>query len=158
MCAKPAVAKDPEIYQVKVLLGKANYPEKSKDSDEIQRQLDYLVIRKEVSEKPATVKQLEVEEIEHKFARLAEQWYEETLFSSDYLEKILHPAYQRIIGLGRKAIPLILNELQDMPNDWFWALRALTEEGEDPVTPEYAGQPEEMAKAWLNWGRENQII
>ena len=94
--------------------------------------------------------------VEKQFNLLAEQWYLDTLHSSAYLDRILHPAYQRIIGLGKDVIPLILRELQDAPAEWFWALRALT--GEDVTTPEMAGKRGEMAKVWLNWGKENGYI
>ncbi len=94
--------------------------------------------------------------VERYFAVLAEQWYLDTLHSSAYLDKVLHPAYQRIIGLGKDAIPFILNELKDEPSEWFWALRALT--GEDPTTSAMAGNRVETAKAWLNWGKENGYI
>ncbi|CAN5126465.1 hypothetical protein BH20ACI1_BH20ACI1_27790 [soil metagenome] len=98
----------------------------------------------------------ETARIEKEFNVLAEQWYLETLHSSGYLDKVLHPAYQRIIGLGKDVIPLILRELQDAPTDWFWALRALT--GEDPTTAAQSGKKTEMAKAWLKWGKENDYI
>lgn len=94
--------------------------------------------------------------IEEEFNELAELWYRETLVSSGYLEKILHPAYQRIIGLGKDAIPLIMRELKDEPGEWFWALRALT--GEDPTTAEMKGNRDETAKAWLKWGTERGYI
>lgn len=98
----------------------------------------------------------ETSHIETQFNQLAETWYRETLHSSAYLDKILHPAYQRIIGLGKDVIPLILRELQDAPAEWFWALRALT--GEDVATPEMAGKRDEIAKAWIKWGEENEYI
>ena len=41
--------------------------------------------------------------IEKEFSILANQWYLETLYSSAYLDKVLHPAYQRIIGLGKRC-------------------------------------------------------
>jgi hypothetical protein len=91
--------------------------------------------------------------VERYFAFLAEKWYLETLHSSGYLDKVLHPAYQRIIGLGKDVIPFILRELQDEPSEWFWALRALT--GEDPTTEKTAGNREKLAEAWLNWGKKN---
>jgi hypothetical protein len=94
--------------------------------------------------------------VEKYFAFLTEKWYLETIHSSGYLDKVLHPAYQRIIGLGKAVIPFILRELQDEPSEWFWALRALT--GEDPTTEEMAGNREKLAKAWLNWGKENGYI
>jgi hypothetical protein len=94
--------------------------------------------------------------LEENFAKLAETWYLETLHSSGYLDKILHTAYQQIIGLGKDVIPFILRELQDEPSEWFWALRALT--GEDPTTEDMAGKRDELAEAWLNWGKENGYI
>ncbi|MGI8641735.1 MAG: hypothetical protein ACR2MG_17545 [Pyrinomonadaceae bacterium] len=100
--------------------------------------------------------EFETARIEKEFNVLAGQWYMETLHSSAYLDKVLHPAYQRIIGLGQDVIPLILRELQDAPAEWFWALRALT--GEDPTTSEQSGKKDEMAKAWLNWGKENGYL
>jgi hypothetical protein len=94
--------------------------------------------------------------LESSFNSLAEKWYLETIHSSGYLDKVLHPAYQRIIGLGKDIIPFILRELQDEPSEWFWALRALT--GEDPTTEDMAGNREKLAEAWLNWGKENGYI
>ena len=95
-------------------------------------------------------------DVEKQFNLLAEKWYLETLHSSGYLDKVLHPAYQRIIGLGKSVIPFILNELKDQPVEWFWALRALT--GEDPTTATMQGKKDEIAKAWLNWGKKNGYI
>lgn len=89
------------------------------------------------------------QEIEREFCSLAETWYIETMPLSSYVEKVLHPAYLRIIGLGRSVVPLIMNELRDMPHDWFLALRAIT--GKDPVNPEDAGNLPKMAESWLHW-------
>jgi hypothetical protein len=75
---------------------------------------------------------------------------------SDYHQIILHPAYQGIIGLGMQAVPLILQELRDMPASWFWALRAIT--GADPTTPHQAGNNQEMANAWLQWGEKQGYL
>jgi len=54
--------------------------------------------------------------------------------------------------MGKEVIPLILNDLKIDPDDWFWALTAIT--GENPVADNDAGNIEEMAKAWLKWGRK----
>lgn len=49
----------------------------------------------------------------------------------------MHPAYQQIIGMGEKALPLILRDLRDRPTGhWFWALNAIT--GEEPTLGESA--------------------
>lgn len=68
----------------------------------------------------------------------------------------MHPAYQRIIGLGPIAIGLILRELQERPEQWFWALKALT--GEDPVSPQSRGQVAAMTAAWLAWGQQRGYV
>jgi hypothetical protein len=62
----------------------------------------------------------------------------------------MHPAYQNIIGLGPRAVPLLLAELKREPCDLFWALTAIT--GEDPVAPQNRGNLQKMAHAWLEWG------
>jgi len=66
------------------------------------------------------------------------------------------PEYQRIIGMGSVAIPLILAELRREPNQWFWALSAITDE--NPVDPTAAGDVNRMADAWLEWGRNKGLI
>ena len=84
------------------------------------------------------------------------QWKEETKFTSSLTEMFLHPAYQRIIGLGPDVVPFVLRELADNGGHWFWALGALT--GESPVSLESQGRPKQMKDAWLAWGRANALI
>jgi hypothetical protein len=62
---------------------------------------------------------------------------------------LLHPAYQRIIGLGPSALPCIFREMRRSPDYWFWALRSMT--GEDPVPAEHAGNLVAMSQDWLQW-------
>jgi AcrR family transcriptional regulator len=125
------------------------------DKREIEKIIDVEDIIDKMRLELLKVLTLKVLTKEH-FLELAEKWYLETLHSSGYLDKVLHPAYQRIIGMGKDVIPFILRELQDEPSEWFWALRALT--GEDPTTEEMAGNREKLAEAWLNWGKENGYI
>ena len=68
---------------------------------------------------------------------------------------ILAP-YQRIIGMGMDAVPLILEELHREPDQWFWALEAITEE--DPVPLEAKGKVARMAQAWIEWGKERGFL
>jgi hypothetical protein len=89
---------------------------------------------------------------ESKFKALAQQWESETRAMSSLTEIAMHPAYQKIIGMGKPAISLILRELERRLNHWFWALEAIT--GVDPVPPESVGKIREMATIWLRWGRE----
>jgi hypothetical protein len=71
---------------------------------------------------------------------------------SSITDMVLLPSYQRIIGLGSGAIPLLLAELERKPDHWFWALQAIT--GEDPVPAASRGNLIEMSAAWLAWGRQ----
>jgi hypothetical protein len=64
--------------------------------------------------------------------------------------------YQRIIGMGWLAVPLILDELRREPDQWFWALEAITEE--NPVPPDASGYVRRTAEVWINWGRERGLI
>lgn len=87
------------------------------------------------------------------FHALAETWRRETAPLSSLEEKFLHPAYQRIIGMGGDAVPLILDELRRKPGHWFWALKAIT--GANPMRPEHAGNVKRMTADWLAWGDEH---
>jgi hypothetical protein len=91
-----------------------------------------------------------------KFYELKSRWEAETSILSSITEIAMHPAYQQIIGMGRSAIPLILAEINRKPGHWFWALKSIT--GEDPVLPEQRGKVKEMAKTWLNWGKEQGFV
>lgn len=87
------------------------------------------------------------------FQALRNEWVNETKYFSSAEQKFLHPAYQKIIGMGRKAIPFIINDLLDEPQHWFWALKSIT--GEDPVPPASRGRIKEMIQHWLQWYIEN---
>jgi uncharacterized protein (DUF433 family) len=88
---------------------------------------------------------------------LADEWKQTRQKTSSSIVKLaMHPAYQRIIGKGRAAIPFILRELQKVPDHWFWALTSIT--GEDPVAEEDRGDLEAMARAWVTWGREHGYV
>jgi len=102
----------------------------------------------------ASVLRAEAEQKHPEFAALAEQWRRETRFSSSLDEKILHPAYQSIIAMGKSAVPLVLSELESHHGHWFWALRFMT--GEDPV-PE-GSNIAQAREAWLDWGRGQGLL
>lgn len=91
---------------------------------------------------------------EELFQQLATQWQEETAHLSLVIKKVMHPAYQRIIGIGPAAIPLLLRELQCKPSHWTWALRAIT--GEDPTQPD--NSVTQAAQAWVQWGKERHYL
>jgi hypothetical protein len=94
------------------------------------------------------------DELNHRFEALARAWRAETEVLSSMHSIVLHPAYQRIIGLGRQVLPLILLELQVRPYHWFWALQAIS--GQDPAGPDATFN--QRVVAWIDWGAENGYL
>jgi hypothetical protein len=74
-----------------------------------------------------------------------------------------HPAYQKIVGLGKELTPIILAEfdkyLQTDENDDFpghWAMAVLHElSGANPYENCQAGVVDQMIRAWIKWGEGN---
>lgn len=92
------------------------------------------------------------------FARLVAQWHQERGATSSLSEMILCPSYQRIIGMGAKALPLILARMeyeQDDPDHWSAALEAIT--GDDPVPKDAYGDTVKTAEAWFAWAEKNNV-
>jgi len=101
-------------------------------------------------------KQKDAESLRGEFRKHSKIWRDETAFTSSVSDIVLHPSYQRIIGLGGEVLPLILRELEKSPRFWFWALEAIT--GENPVPNSENGQIRLMAKRWIEWGRARGMI
>ena len=95
-------------------------------------------------------------DLEATFQALTEQWHRETDHLSSQTQKAMHPAYQRIIGLGPAALPLIFRELESNSGHWSWALRAIT--GDDPTNPQDTGKIGRMREAWLSYARERGYV
>jgi hypothetical protein len=93
------------------------------------------------------------DDVETKFKTLTDKWKAERGPISSIGRLSMHPAYQQIIGMGDVVVPLILRELEQQPDHWFWALHAIT--GADPVPESSRGIMREMASAWVNWGKGN---
>src|SRR5262245_29067187 len=90
-----------------------------------------------------------------RFCRLTAEWKTRSRYLSNSAQMAMLPPYQRIIGMGDAAVPLILSELQREPDQWFWALEAITEE--NPVSPESLGKVRAMAEDWIALGRRQGI-
>jgi hypothetical protein len=90
------------------------------------------------------------------FEELATEWERETALMAFVERKAMHWAYQRIIGMGDDAVPLMLRRLaeQEEPEHWFWALTAIT--GRDAA--EGAETLEDAAKRWVLWGHQAGLI
>ena len=87
--------------------------------------------------------------VRHQFEELAATWRRETRGAPLAITRLTHWAYLRIIGLGPKALPLILRELERETDHWYGALNAIS--GEDPA--EGVETFEGAAARWLEWGR-----
>jgi len=93
------------------------------------------------------------------FRELVEGWKNATGHWSSTTKRIANKNYLRIIGLARYSTghqieKLLLQELQNEPDEWFDALVSIT--GEDPVKPEH--NFDEAIDAWVDWGRKKGII
>jgi hypothetical protein len=95
-------------------------------------------------------------EVADLFETLKSQWKSKTRYMSNSAQIAMVWEYQQIIGIGRPALPFILAELEHETDHWFWALEAIS--GENPVPANQAGQVENMAKAWIEWGRKQGLI
>jgi hypothetical protein len=84
------------------------------------------------------------------FAYLAKQWKKDTSIHSSLSKKFMHPAYQRIMAMGKAALPFILKELESGPGHWFYALRFIA--GSDIAKG--VDNLEDARQMWLDWGRK----
>lgn len=100
------------------------------------------------------IPQLETERLRTEFASLAEQWRRETQHLSLISKKVVHPAYLRIIGMGKPVITLLLEELRDRPSHWFVALKFTA--NVDPVP--HGANPSRARDAWLEWGQSEGLL
>jgi hypothetical protein len=92
-----------------------------------------------------------------KFQSLVKQWRLERGATSSITVMSGLTSYQKIIGMGDDAVPMILSQLKsegDEPDQWFWALKMITDL--DPVRPEDRGNFVAMAQAWLAWGESEE--
>jgi len=83
-----------------------------------------------------------------KFRTLADTWRKETRRVSSLSKISMHPAYQKIIGMGVAAIPLILQEMVERGGHWLWALHAITDKDPAPENATF----HEAVEAWISWG------
>lgn len=90
-------------------------------------------------------------ELAEKFYSLASQWQNDVEGMSSTAQMSQHPAYQEIISMGTKVVPLLLRELKHNPIYWLLALSEIT--GENPIKPEQRGRVKQMAEAWIEWGK-----
>ncbi len=89
-----------------------------------------------------------------RFEELVQGWKRDTEHISSLSKTVMHPDYQKIIGMGEPVLPFIFDELQRRGGHWFWALHAITQE--DPARGCAGFQ--EAARAWLRWGKSHGYL
>lgn len=94
--------------------------------------------------------------LRQRFQRLVAEWKEQSRYLSNSAQMAMLKPYQRIIGMGWPAVPLILEEMRREPDQWFWALEAITEE--NPVAAEALGKVRVMTQAWIEWGHKQGLL
>ncbi len=102
----------------------------------------------------ATAKDIinEIELIEdfRKFHNLTDILKEETLLTSSVHEIESKRSYLEIIGMGKKVLPYIFQDLKSEPAAiWFPALETIT--GYNPIKKDHRGIIKLMAEDWLRW-------
>lgn len=94
--------------------------------------------------------------IEDKVKIKITRWKKDTQLSSSISEIILNQSYLEIIGMGKKVLPYIFQDLEHNDAHWFSALRDIT--GCSPVKQSHRGNIKLMKEDWLKWGEENGYI
>jgi len=107
-----------------------------------------------ISFKGTTSKKIEVvgEDVEARqlFERFYEDWKGDTLMSSNLTAILTHPAYYKIIAMGKRALPFIFESLANGTGPWFVALEAIVIDN-PPIYPEHAHDNRLVRKDWLEW-------
>jgi hypothetical protein len=91
---------------------------------------------------------------EEQFRDTVAEWLRQVGPTSSLKQIISYPAYRRIVQMGPDAVPFLLRELEREPSLLFCALQEIT--GENPVPTAARGKLREIAKAWVEWGREHE--
>ncbi len=105
-------------------------------------------------------KQVKLEEWESSFNILADKWEEDTALFSLMDQIAQHPAYQLILGMGEKGIPLIMRRIEQQGGLWYHALETITGIPSPAGTTQknadgwYAVDVKKVNASWLKWGRE----
>ena len=94
-----------------------------------------------------------------KFDLLYQQWYNDTMMISNMTTILLHPSHLRIIGMGKDALPFILQKMADDPGSghWFSALDAIVDDSPKELD-EAHNDGRKMRDIWVKWGKERGYI
>ena len=91
---------------------------------------------------------------DEQFDELVAVWQRETKFMSSVADIVENSAYQQIVEMGERAVPLILADLARHPTrHWYVALTKIL--NHNPVPRNQFGDLKRMSKQWLEWANQN---
>jgi len=97
--------------------------------------------------------------LEQRFQEQADKWQRETQHLSSPAQRMMHPSYQAILGMGnenpREIISLMIRDMQQHRRPWFWALSYFAQD--NPVSQSDAGRTDKMIKAWVDWEKAKRL-
>jgi hypothetical protein len=90
---------------------------------------------------------------ESKFLELKTKWLESVGIHSNPSIIYDNKYYKEIINMGKKVVPILINDLKSSDGDWYEALNKIT--GVNPIKKENNGFVDKMQNDWINWYKEN---
>ena len=93
-----------------------------------------------------------------KFDNLVDWLNSETSHSSFIHDRLIHPAYARIVEMGDSALPFIFKSLEHEVNQTYFAvLTQIT--GVDPIPSESESMSSDSVRQlWVIWARKNKYL
>jgi hypothetical protein len=108
----------------------------------------------------ATKPQEQLLQLSRRFQEQAEKWERETGHLSSPTQRMMHPSYQAILGMGREhkrdMVVLLIQDMQQHYRPWFGALSYLTQE--NPLERADAGKMDKMIASWVEWGKSTGLL
>ena len=92
--------------------------------------------------------------LQDKFNSLVSLWEQNTFFESSISKIIEEDNFQKIIDLDKKAIPLIINKIENEPSVLVWSLNIITGKSMSSTGRETI---EQECKKWVNAYRRGKI-
>jgi hypothetical protein len=83
-----------------------------------------------------------------------EKWVKETMILSNAKSITANSNFQKIVSYGSEIVPILLRELENKPSNLVWAMNHILNRkiSNNSLTIT------EASKAWVSWGKLNQII
>jgi hypothetical protein len=138
--------------------GSRYYPKEMRYNDETERFMDYVVVTQSIKEAETQEnkkREVEAEKTREKFTNLANEWKEATSHFSLSRQQIGHRSFLKIIAMGDKAVPFILEDLRHCPMEgWLTALEVITDENAASKATSYR----EAVKCWIDWGMDKGYL